>query len=88
MADAKQEKGLYEVMVSQLRVVISWRPSVRAPHLVLDLVCPPVPLLSTGSEHLFAAMHKHPLLASIHTKVKEPVGPRTWVHQSGVVYSS
>jgi hypothetical protein len=53
-------------MVSQIRLAIVWPPERQVPHMILDVVCPPVALSSNSASHLYAAMTDHPQLSRLH----------------------
>ena len=52
-------KDTYDIMVGSHRVVLAWEPKFRIPYLVLDVVVPPVPLISNSAENLYAGMFEH-----------------------------
>jgi hypothetical protein len=47
------------VLVSSIRLVIQWPDR---PILVLDVICPPCPLLTNSSTNILAALENHPIL--------------------------
>ena len=54
-----------EVMVSSLRLVLVFRHDPVDGGLVLDIVCPPCPLLSPSAKNILSALEGHPLLKCI-----------------------
>jgi len=68
-SDARPVKDSVEVMVSSLRLCISWQRG--RPMLCLDIVMPCVPLPTNSSANIYAATFRHPSLKGIHETVKE-----------------
>ena len=60
------QRDSFDSMVSAVRVVLSWPEEFNVPVLAVDLVVPPVPLLSPNAENLYAGTYKHPALKETH----------------------
>jgi hypothetical protein len=56
----ERHEQTWEICVSDMRLIISWPPQSCIPTVLIDLIVPPLPVLTPSAANLYAALYDHP----------------------------
>lgn len=69
---SQASSSVWQVLIARFRFVWMWFEADGSPTTMsIDVICPPLAVLSVGAKDLFSAMHQHPQMASINAFIKD-----------------